>query len=186
MTSDYEIIQSVEHWINTIVIGLNLCPFAKREVMKKSIRYQVSQSSNNASLLLDLENELEYIVQHPLIETTLLILPLSLADFYEYNDFLNDADALLQQSDLTGIIQVASFHPKYQFAGTNINDVENYTNRAPYPILHLLREESLTAAIDRYPEVSKIPENNIALLRKMGISTIKALMAQNSFKKNNR
>ncbi|VAW79203.1 hypothetical protein MNBD_GAMMA12-423 [hydrothermal vent metagenome] len=178
MTSDQDIIQSVIHWVSTIVIGLNLCPFAKREINRKSVRYQVSQARSDEPLLIDLKAELETIAENPNIETTLLILPLCLDDFYEYNCFLNHADALLQQLNLIGVIQIASFHPKYHFADTNINDVENYTNRSPYPILHLLREESLTTAIDRYPEVLQIPENNIALLRKMGVTKIKALIAQ--------
>ena len=171
------VIQAVQHWVESCVVGLNLCPFAKREVVKNRVRYQVVEPSSEQQLLAALQAELDYLTAHPEIETTLLI-PLNLLDdFYLYNDFLDQADYLLQELGLEGIYQVASFHPDYQFADTLPKDAENYTNRSPYPVLHLLREESLERVIDDYPDIDQIPERNIELMNNLGVQKLQAMLA---------
>ena len=169
-------IKSVQQWLEKIVIGLNLCPFAKRELVKNRIRFKVSEAKSEEKLLEDLNTELELIFSNASVETTLLIIPNILQDFNDYNQFLDLADALIQQKDFEGEFQIASFHPDYQFADTEFDDVENYTNRSPYPILHILREASLEKAIDTYPDVENIPEKNIALLKSMGTDKVKELL----------
>ena len=170
------IIQSVRHWVETVVIGLNLCPFARPELQNDRVRFTVSDATTKPQLLLDLQDELELLISEEAIETTLLIHPNVLQDFAAYNQFLDHVDALLGQLELEGIYQVASFHPDYQFAGTEPDAAENYTNRAPYPVLHLLREESLERAIAGYPGVEQIPERNIELLEGMGAQKMRALL----------
>ena len=169
------IIKTTQKWVESIVIDLNLCPFAKREVVKNRVRYFVSEATTEEELLNDLHDELTLLGRDDNIETTLLIHPHVLTDFYDYNQFLDYADGLITQMELEGIFQIASFHPNYQFHKTLPDDVENYTNKSPYPILHLLREESLEQRIDDYPDVDKIPKNNIVLLREMGREKISEL-----------
>ena len=159
---------SVRRWVKSFVVGLNLCPFARRELVNDRVRFTVTEATSEAQLLLALRAELEFLGANPSVETTLLIHPKVLQDFFEYNQFLNVADALLAQMKLEGVYQIASFHPDYQFGGTEPDDAGNYTNRSPYPVLHLLREESLERAIAHYPDVEKIPERNIALMNSMG------------------
>ena len=167
--------QAVRNWVENIVVGLNLCPFAKKEMMKGSVRFIVSEADSEEKLLIDLHRELELLTYDETIETTLLIHPRVLNDFHLYNQFLSLADALLEQLLLDGIFQIASFHPEYQFAATAKDDVTNFTNRSPYPILHILREESLDIAIDTYPDVDQIPSRNIHLMREMGANKMKVL-----------
>ena len=174
--SQVEIINAVKHWLETLVIGLNLCPFAKKELIKNRIRFVVCEKESEEELLLYLNQELEHIFAHDNVETSLIILPKVLQNFEDYNQFLDLADALIQQMDFEGEFQIASFHPDYQFADTEFDDVENYTNRSPYPILHILREASLEKAIDTYPDVESIPEKNIALLKSMGTDKVKELL----------
>jgi len=169
-------IKSVQLWLENIVIGLNLCPFAKREWTKNRIRFSVSDADSEEGLLRILNSELELIFADDSIETTLIIVPDLLKDFYEYNQFLDLADRLIEQMDFTGIFQIASFHPYYQFDGTDSDDVENYTNRSPLPILHILREDSLERAIANYTDADKIPERNIALLQEMGLVKVIKLL----------
>lgn len=177
VTLEHEkIIQPVRCWVETLVVGLNLCPFAKRELVKNRVRFAVSEAVTEAQLLGDLQAELELLNRDDGVETTLLIHPRVLQDFYDYNQFLNDADDLLVQLELDGVYQIASFHPDYQFGGTGPEDVENYTNRSPYPILHLIREESLERAIASYPDVERIPEHNIELLQSLGREKLQALL----------
>jgi len=171
-----EIIESVRLWVERLVIGLNLCPFAKRELVKERIRFTVSDAESEEHLLHDLQHELELLSQDDTIETTLLIHPRVLTDFYDYNQFLNLADDLLAQMQLEGRFQIASFHPHYQFGGTQPEDVENYTNRSPYPMLHLLREDSLEKAIESHPDSDQIPQRNIDLMQDMGTEKIRALL----------
>lgn len=173
---DSQVVAAVRHWVESLVIGLNLCPFAKRELVKDRVRFSVAKASTEESLLQALELELEMLNDNADIETTLLIHPLMLQDFEDYNQFLNYSDALLQQMGLDGVYQIASFHPDYQFGGTEVDDVENYTNRSPYPILHLLREESLERAIEDYPDVGEIPSQNIALMESLGVERLKILL----------
>ena len=171
-----KIIKAVQLWVERLVVGLNLCPFAKRELIKNRVRFSVSPATSEQQLLEDLQIELQKLSSDDDIETTLLIHPDVLQDFYTYNQFLDLADALLEQLQLDGVYQIASFHPDYQFGGTEIDDVENYTNRAPYPMLHLIREQSLERAIASYPHVEEIPQRNIELLESMGRDKIQALL----------
>ena len=166
---------SVRHWVETVVVGLNLCPFAGRELLQERIRFVVTPATTETELLASLQAELELLDTHPAIETTLLIHPRVLQDFEDYNQFLETADDLLQVAGVEGIYQVASFHPHYRFAETAATDVENYTNRSPYPLLHLLREQSLDRSIASYPDTAQIPLRNIALMKHLGVARLKQL-----------
>lgn len=168
------IIQQTQDWIASIVVGLNLCPFAGRVFRENQIRYQVSPATTPQMLLADLTQELQFLTSQPRdkVETTLLIHPQTLQDFLDYNDFLDDVEKRIKALRLRGVIQVASFHPAYQFAETEPDAVENYTNRSPYPMLHLLREESISELEVTDEELLEISDRNIALLREMGISRI--------------
>ncbi len=176
LENDEEIIHAVRQWVETFVVGMNLCPFAKRELVKKRVRFVTTAATTAEQLLQVLQTELELLNEDPLVETTLLIHPAVLQDFYDFNDFLGCADSLLVDMELEGIYQLASFHPDYQFGGTRPGDAENYTNRAPYPVLHLLREESLERVIADYPDVDDIPERNIALMNRLGQDKLEALL----------
>ena len=157
-------------WLENVVIGLNLCPFAKAIHVKNQIRFVVSSARQGHILLDELKRELRLLVaaDPEQIESTLLIHPEVLKDFVEYNDFLADCDLAIEALELDGVVQVASFHPLYQFAGTKIDDLTNYTNRSPYPMLHLLREESVTRAVESFPDVDSIYKKNIETLMKLG------------------
>ncbi|HEY6094021.1 MAG TPA: DUF1415 domain-containing protein [Gallionellaceae bacterium] len=168
--SDEEIIAATQKWVERAVIGLNLCPFAKAVQVKKQIRYVVSSATSVEDLMRDLIHELEKLAETSpeKIDTTLLIHPYVLTDFLDYNDFLDIVDELLEEINLAGELQVASMHPQYQFADTHENDIDNYTNRSPYPTLHLLREASVDQAVAAFPEAEKIFEKNIETMRKLG------------------
>ena len=166
---------AVRQWLESLVIKLNLCPFAGRELLNDRVRFAVTSATSEDELLNALQTELELLSADTSIETTLLIHPQVLGDFAAYNQFLDAADGLLRYLELEGIYQIASFHPDYQFGGTEPNDVENFTNRAPYPLLHILREESLERAIAEYPDVEKIPERNIKLMNSMGEEQLRRL-----------
>ncbi|MNK05212.1 hypothetical protein D3C87_230880 [compost metagenome] len=165
------IIALTQAWLEKAVIGLNLCPFAKAVYVKQQIRYVVSQATDTDALLTELKTELQFLQDSDPaeIDTTLLILPEVLSDFLDYNDFLDTADEAIEDLELDGEIQIASFHPDYQFAGTKADDIENYTNRSPYPILHLLREASIERAVEAFPEAEEIYEKNMETLRKLGL-----------------
>lgn len=171
------VIEAVQAWVEKAVIGLNLCPFAKAVYVKEQIRYVVSTANNEDALLNELERELKtlHAVDAEETDTTLLILTGMLDDFLEYNDFLDAADGVLDELELHGEIQIASFHPDYQFAGTHADDIENYTNRSPYPILHLLRESSIDRAVAAYPDAKNIYEKNMETLRELGLQGWRAL-----------
>ena len=175
--NDELIIESVQSWVETFIIELNLCPFAKREVSKNRVRYVVTEATTEERLLTALAVELEFLSESSSVETTLLIHANVLSDFYDYNQFLDVADGLLQEMNLNGVFQIASFHPQYQFGGTEPGDAENYTNRSPYPILHLLREKSLELAIAEHADVDQIPIRNIALMNDMGEDKLKAILS---------
>jgi len=164
------IIAATRHWLTRAVIGLNLCPFAKAVHVKDQIRYAVSDATNTEGVLTDLESELRALADADpaLIDTTLLILPRALADFLDYNDCLYFADRMLKDLRLEGTLQIASFHTRYQFEGSEPDDIENYTNRSPYPILHLLREASIERAVDAFPDAADIYERNQETLRRLG------------------
>lgn len=152
------------------MIGLRLCPFASAPYLNDRVRYCVSTQRSSAGLREELLRELQLLQDtDPLTcETTLLIHPQALTNFRHYNDFLDECDAVLAELGLEGELQVASFHPRYQFAGTRPNDIENYTNRSPYPMLHLLREASVARAVATFPDVDRIGERNIETLRRLG------------------
>lgn len=164
------IVAATRHWLVRAVIGLNLCPFAKNVHTKGQIRYVVSDASGVEGMLDALETELRALTDADpdRIDTTLLILPHAFADFLEFNDALFFAERLLTQMRLEGELQIASFHPRYQFADTQPEDIENYTNRAPYPILHLLREASVERATQAFPDAADIYERNQETLRRLG------------------
>ena len=164
------IIQVTQAWLQHAVIGLNLCPFAKSVYVKNQIEYQVSTTSDENILLDELKLALIKLTETPAstIDTSLLIHPYVLHDFLDYNDFLYQADDLLHDLKLDGVLQIASFHPDYQFADENKEDMSHYTNRSPYPMLHLLREDSLDQAISAKPEWEEIVANNIATMNNLG------------------
>jgi uncharacterized protein len=164
------IVAATRHWLTRAVIGLNLCPFAKSVHVKQQIRFAISEAVNMQGALTDLEAELNRLAQADpeRIDTTLVIVPRALADFLEFNDCLFFADRLLKQMHLEGVLQIASFHPQYQFEGSEPDDIENYTNRAPYPTLHLLREASIERAVDAFPDAADIYERNQETLRRLG------------------
>lgn len=164
------VIEKTRRWISSIVIGLNLCPFAQRVFKSDLIRYVVTDTEDQEALLQMLSSELASLAQIPItdVETTLLIHPRVLGNFLDYVDFLTLADQRLRKLNLRGVIQIASFHPKYQFEGTDTESVENYTNRSPYPMLHLLREESISN-LDIDPKtLLEIPLRNKRLLKSIG------------------
>jgi hypothetical protein len=164
------IVEATRHWLTRAVIGLNLCPFAKSVHVKNQIRYVVSEATELEGVVIDLERELHMLAEadDAVIDTTLLILPRALADFGDFNDATWFAERLVKQLRLEGTLQVASFHPQFQFEGTEPDDIENYTNRAPYPILHLLREASIERAVEAFPDAADIYERNQETLRKLG------------------
>lgn len=157
-------------WLERAVIGLNLCPFAKAVVVKDQVRFVLSDATTPQALLEELGEELLRLRDTPAaeIDTTLIVHPQVLGDFLDYNDFLDEADGLVEALELDGVLQVASFHPGYQFAGTAPDDIGNYTNRAPYPTLHLLREDSVERAVAVYPEPEGIIERNLRTLDALG------------------
>lgn len=165
-----EVVAATRAWLEKAVIGLNLCPFAKAVHAGNQIRYAVSDAQTPEALLADLARELQALAaaDPAEVETTLLIHPRVLDDFPDYNDFLDIADAAVEELGLAGTIQVASFHPQYRFADTEPDAIENYSNRSPYPMLHLLREESVERAVAAFPDVGRIPERNIDTLRRIG------------------
>ena len=170
-------IEATKRWLERAVIGLNLCPFAKAVHVKGQIRYVVSAATTPEALADELQRELEFLAEASpeLIDTTLVIHPHALTDFLDFNDFLEVADGIVDELELDGILQVASFHPQFQFEGTEPDDITNYTNRAPYPTLHLLREDSVERAVAAFPDELAIAETNIGTLEKLGLAGWKAL-----------
>ena len=165
-------------WLERAVIGLNLCPFAKSVYVKQQVRFVLCEAHDTDALLQVLSEELQWLhgadLQHT--DTTLIVHPQVLTDFLDYNDFLGVADDLVAELGIEGEIQIASFHPDYQFAGTAYDDIGNYTNRSPYPILHLLREASVARAVAVFPDPEAIVERNIATLEKLGVDGWRRLM----------
>ena len=171
------IIAKTQEWLEKAVIGLNLCPFAKAVHIKNQIRYVVTPATSEEEVLQTLIRELQYLAQTSpsLVDTTLIIHPEVFPDFLDYNEFLAVAEGAVQAENLEGVIQIASFHPQYQFAGTEPQDNTNYTNRSPYPMLHLLRESSLTKVLETFPNPELIPEKNMETLNHLGIEGWKKL-----------
>lgn len=173
-------VAETRQWLERFVIGLNLCPFAATPLRKGQVRFVVEMGNTEDALIRTLLQELAYLLDAPAaeVETSLIIHPNVLQDFADYNDFLGLADELLEEAGLDGILQIASFHPDYQFADVPADDPANYSNRAPFPLLHLLREDSLSFAIDHYPNPERIPEINIERLRAMGEQEIRRLIGR--------
>ena len=168
--TDSDAIEATRRWLERAVIGLNLCPFAKAVHVRGQIRWVLSDATTPEALLETLGEELLWLrdTSAEEVDTTLLIHPQVLTDFLDYNDFLETADALVESLGLDGVLQVASFHPDYQFAGSAPDDVENFTNRSPCPTLHLLREDSVSRAVEAFPDPEVIVERNVETLRKLG------------------
>jgi uncharacterized protein len=180
-----EIVAATTAWLEAAVIGLNLCPFAQAPHIAQRIRYAVTPADSAEGLLEALLAELKLLAgaDPDEIETTLLIHPRVFGDFLDYNDFLEVADAAVEELQLEGEIQVASFHPRYQFSGTEADDIENFSNRSPYPMLHLLREASIERAVEAHPDIAQIPEKNMRTLRGLGHAGWERLMAGGAPKK---
>jgi hypothetical protein len=173
-------IAATRHWLEQAVIGLNLCPFARAVHLKQQIRWVESPARDAEGLLGELVTELRFLAaaDPTQVETTLLIHPHALADFLDYNDFLDVADAAIEELGLAGIVQVASFHPDYQFEGTAPDDADNLSNRSPHPTLHLLREDSIARAVAACPDTAAIYERNIETLRRLGMDGWHKLLFQ--------
>jgi hypothetical protein len=168
--SSESVVQDTRRWLERAVIGLNLCPFAKAVHVKAQVHYAVTAATTPRELLDDLGKELDALVamDASVRETTLLIAPDCLQEFMEFNDFLATGDRLIRKRGLEGVIQLASFHPGYQFEGTETADVTNCTNRSPYPTLHLLREDSIARAVESFPQPEAIYDANMQTLRQLG------------------
>jgi hypothetical protein len=178
MTDDSQIaIDDTRRWLERAVIGLNLCPFAKSVHVKGQVHYAVSAARHPERLLQDLTDELNALValDAAVRDTTLLIAPDCLGNFLDFNDFLAQADQVLVDLALDGVIQIASLHPEYQFAGTDVDDVTNFTNRSPYPTLHLLREDSIDRAVQAFPDAETIFEVNMQTMARLGLAGWTAL-----------
>lgn len=174
------VVAATRRWIEALVIGLNLCPFARRVYDGDKVRYAVSEATDEVALLDDLRRELQSLAATPIetVETTLLIHPDALGDFLDYNDFLDVANREVRRLGLEGVVQIASFHPDYRFADAEPDAVENYTNRSPYPMLHLLREESVSRIADDPDALLDVPRRNVATLRRLGLAEIRRRLAE--------
>ncbi|MDB5337004.1 MAG: hypothetical protein JWN70_2623 [Planctomycetaceae bacterium] len=161
--------QQVRQWVERIVIGLNLCPFAATPYKNGQVRITISEAATGETLLDDLRRELQLLKDSPVetLETTMIVVTRMLAEFDDYNQFLEDADILLQDEDWAVDYQIASFHPHYMFGGTRANDPGNLTNRSPWPILHILREASIDQALEEYPDPDSIPRRNVRLMKSL-------------------
>ena len=175
-------IAATRQWLERAVIGLNLCPFAKAVYVKQRVRFVLSDASTPEALLEQLAEELLLLRDTPAeeIDTTLIVHPDVLQDFIDYNDFLDNADAAVEALDLEGVLQVASFHPAYQFAGTAPDDIGNYSNRSLYPTLHLLREDSVSRAVEAFPEADSIVDRNVETLQRLGVEGWRKLFETNN------
>ncbi len=169
-------IEQTRCWVQNIVIDLNFCPFAKREFVQNRIRYEVCQDITNEAALHKLADELHYLQQHTEIETTLLIFSQGYADFQHFLELIEFSDILIDELGFRSEFQLAHFHPDYQFHETETDDPANFTNRAPWPTLHILRESTLRLAIDQHRDTALIPENNIRLARSLGFDKMQTLL----------
>lgn len=173
--NENEIIKQSRNWVEKVVVGLNFCPFAHREVENNRVRYVVSQSTGVESALEDLLKEIHFLEDNEETETTLLILPMGFSDFDDYLDLVDLTDALIEDQEYEGIFQVASFHPDYVFADSHEDDAANFTNRSPNPILHILRESSLERVLEHHPNPEAIPERNVKFAREKGLAYMQVL-----------
>ena len=172
------IIDQTKKWIVDVVIAFNFCPFSAREVKRGSVHYEVLQTTDDETVLNAALGVMHLLDGNENIETALLIIPIGFEDFEHYLDMVEPVQELLEEHNYEGIYQVASFHPKYLFAGSNENDAANYTNRSPYAMLHFLREESLSKAIDSHPDIDSVPEKNIAFAQQKGLPFMQQMLAQ--------
>jgi hypothetical protein len=172
-----QVITDTKNWVSKVVVGCNFCPFAAKEVKKGSIQYTVLDTADLKTTLEAVVKAMMQLDDDDTIETTLLILPGSFVVFNDYLNMLDLAESLLEKENYGGIYQMASFHPAYLFAGSNNEDPSNYTNRSPYPMLHLLRESSITKAVDSYPGIDDVPQRNIAYTKSKGLLYMQQLMA---------
>ena len=177
MSPDDDIINRTQHWLRTFIVNLNICPFAKREIERGTLKIHVAHVQKLQQALEELLIELIFLDKNPAVETTLLIFPSLFGDFFHYLDFVSVAESLIDAEGYEGTYQLATFHPDYCFADVEFNDVSNYTNRSPYPMLHLLREESVEKAIAYYGDTASIPQNNIATMHRLGLKKIETLIA---------
>jgi len=173
---DQRIIAQTKEWVNTVIVAHNYCPFAKREVDKGSVRYQIIHETEFNSLLKSVIQECVWLDQNADTETTLIIFPSNLENFNAFLDCLVLAEELLVSQDYEGVYQIASFHPNYCFQGAEENDAANYTNRSPYPMFHLIRETSAQRAIENHPDAESIPERNVEYAREQGLDKMKSLL----------
>jgi len=176
MNSKNTIIKHTQCWLKSIIIDLNFCPFANKEFKKDSIRYVVSDATDLESNLHSLAEEFNYLDNHTSTETTLLVFSHAVKSFDDFLELIDYANQLLDELGYRAIYQLAHFHPQYAFDGVPLDDASNYTNRAPYPTLHLLREKSLQAAIENHPNTAEIPNTNIKLARKLGADKIQSIL----------
>ncbi len=176
MNQDQLVTQQTLHWIRSFVVEYNICPFAKQVVNQGSLAIQVIHATESEAMLEALRRAFCLLDEDKRIETILLVFPSSLPDFFDYLDFADRAERFLYTLGYEGIYQLATFHPHYCFAGVDFADVSNYTNRSPYPMLHLLREASIEKAIEYYGDTDQIPENNIATLHQLGLDKVKNLL----------
>lgn len=176
--SSHHIIQAqTQKWIQSVVIANNFCPFAGQVFIKNSIRYIVLSDTTTKGVMQTLLAECSYLDEHAAIETTLIIFEHNYTQFNTYLNLVSKAERLLNKANYEGVYQLASFHPDYCFAGEDDSDAANYTNRSPYPMLHLLREESITQALAHFAHPERIPENNINTARKIGVQQMLLLRA---------
>lgn len=176
-TTDHQAITQTRAWIDAVIVALNFCPFARRELDRNSVRFKVVREDSLEQYLLALIDECILLDRDPEIETSLLILAQDFAAFDTFLDLLEMANALLVEQGYRGIYQLASFHPEYRFADAPAGDPANYTNRSPFPLLHLIRESSIERAVASYPQAELIPERNMALAREKGSVEMQALLA---------
>ena len=176
MKNDSTIIEQTRHWVRSVIVGFNFCPFSKRELENETIHFQVSHESKLEACLHELVQECKRLDEHTGIETTLLIFANAMQSFDDYLDLIELANALIAELGYEGTYQLASFHPHYCFEGENENDAANYTNRSPYPMLHLIREASLERALENYPNPESIPERNVEFAREKGLDKMKSML----------
>ena len=174
MNAGQLVIYQTECWVKSVIVELNFCPFAKRELEKGSIRYSVIKGETLEGCLQSVIDECVFLDGNDTTETTLLIFSAAFNEFYDYLQLVELAESLLEQQGYEGIYQLASFHPEYVFADSKSDDAANYTNRSPYPMLHLIREASMEKALQHYPNPENIPERNVEYARSLGLDTMKA------------
>ncbi len=175
--SNEKIIAQTKKWITDVVAGCNFCPFASKEIKRNTIHYQVLPEAGNRQALEAVMRQFIFLDDHPETATSLLILPHGFEKFPDYLDLLDLTEKLLKKEKYEGIYQLASFHPAYMFAGSNDQDPSNYTNRSPYPMLHFLREEAVTEAVEKHPDIDSVPARNIAFATEKGIKYMQQLLA---------